>query len=139
MVAPPRHLPTTIDDRRTGATISSRRNPSSRSQTSDAALKMALYTSAMPRTPGNMNVVRPTPSVDESESVCSPGPRTNRNSSGWISHATMPMGSLAKRIRSRRQTVRTARASDRHDRSGTRTATTSATTALIGPTSPARA
>ena len=58
MVAPPRHLPTTIDDRRTGATISSRRNPSSRSQTSDAALKIALYTNAMQRTPGNMNVVR---------------------------------------------------------------------------------
>ena len=100
--------------------------------TSDAALKMALYTSAMQRTPGNMNVVRSTPSVDAAESVCSPGPRTNRNSSGWISHVTIRMRSLAKRIRSRRQTARTARASDRHERSGTRTATTSATAALIG-------
>ena len=86
-----------------------------------------------------MNVVRSAPSVDVSESVCSPGPRTNRNSSGWISHATMPMGSLANRIRSRHQTVRTARASDRQERSGTRTATTSMAAALIGPTSPTRA
>ena len=38
MIAPPRHLPTMIDDRLTGATISSHRNPSSRSHTSEAAL-----------------------------------------------------------------------------------------------------
>ena len=52
-----------------------------------------------------MNVVRSTPSVDAADSVCSPGPRTNRNSSGWISDVTIRMRSSAKRIRSRRQTI----------------------------------
>ena len=79
-----------------------------------------------------MNVLRSTPSVDAAESDCSPEPRTNRNSSGWISDVTIRTRSSAKRIRSRRQTIRTARASDRQERSGTRTATTSAIAALIG-------
>ena len=82
-----------------------------------------------------MNVVRSTPSVDAADSDCSPGARTNRNSSGWISAVTIRTRSSAKRIISRHQTARTARASDRQERSGTRAAMTSATAALIGPPS----
>lgn len=83
--------------------------------------------------PGNMNVVRSTPSVDPADNDCSPGPRMNRNSSGWSSHVRIILGSSAKRIRSRCQTTRTARTSDRQECSGTRTATISAIVALIGP------
>ena len=64
----------TIDHRLTGATIISRMNPSSRSHTRDAALKIALYTSAMQTIPGNMNVVRSTPSVDAGRQRLQPGP-----------------------------------------------------------------
>ena len=124
-----------IDHRLTGATIISRMNPSSRSHTRDAALKMALNTSAMQRIPGNMNVVRSTPSVEPADSDCRPGPRTNRNSSGWSIHVRIILGSSAKRMRSRRHTTRTARPSDRQERSGTRTATMSAIVALTGPPS----
>ena len=131
-------MPTTIDDRRTGATSISRRNPNSRSITSDIALNIALNTSAMQMTPGKMKVLRSTPSVDAAASVCSPAPSTNRNSSGWISIVAIRMRSVVKRIRSRRQTIRTARTSDRQERSGTRTATTLAT-ALIGRPPTARA
>ena len=73
-----------------------------------------------------MNVLRSTPSVEAADSDCRPEPSTNRNSSGWISHIMICARSLAKRIMSRRQTAFTARASERHVRSGTRTATTSA-------------
>ena len=45
----------------------------------------------------------------------------------------------AKRIMSRRQTVLTARASERHVRSGTRLATMSAMTAVIASPPPSRA
>ena len=41
--------------------------------TSDAALIMPLNHIAMQRIPGNMNVVRSTPSVDASDSDCRPG------------------------------------------------------------------
>ena len=51
-MAPPRHLPTTIDERRTGATIISRRKPNSRSQTTEAAENIAVNTTAMHRIPG---------------------------------------------------------------------------------------
>ena len=131
IVAPPRHLPTTIDVRLTGATIISRRKPSSRSHTSDAALIIAVNSTATQRTPGNMNVLRSTPLVEAAESDCRPEPSTNRKSSGWISHVMTCARLPAKRIRSRCQTVFTARASERHVRSGTRTATMSAMTALI--------
>ncbi len=132
-------MPTTIDERRTGATSISRRNPSSRSITSEIALNIALKTSAMQRIPGKMNVLSSTPPVDAAASVCSPAPSTNRNSSGWTSIVAIRMRSVAKRIRSRRQTIRIARASERQERSGTRTATTSMTVTLIGGPPPARA
>ncbi len=51
-VAPPRHLPITIELRRTGATIISRRNPNSRSHTIDAAENIAVNSTAMQRMPG---------------------------------------------------------------------------------------
>ncbi len=51
-VAPPRHLPITIELRRTGATIISRRKPNSRSHTIDAAENMAVNITAMHRIPG---------------------------------------------------------------------------------------
>ena len=110
-----------IDDRLTGATIISRRNPSSRSHTSEEALKIPLSIAAMHRTPGKMNVLKSTPSVEAADSVCRPEPRTSRNSSGWISHITICMRSPVKRMSSRRQTIFTARSSECHERSGTRT------------------
>ncbi len=51
-VAPPMHLPMTIELRRTGATIISRRKPNSRSQTIDAAENIAVNITAMQRMPG---------------------------------------------------------------------------------------
>ena len=51
-VAPPRHLPITIELRRTGATIISRRKPNSRSQTIDAAENIAVNITVMQRMPG---------------------------------------------------------------------------------------
>ncbi len=51
-VAPPRHLPITIELRRTGATIISRRKPNSRSQTIEAAENIAVNMTAMQRMPG---------------------------------------------------------------------------------------
>ncbi len=51
-VAPPRHLPITIAHRRTGATSISRRNPNSRSQTIEAAEKIAVNSTDMASTPG---------------------------------------------------------------------------------------
>ena len=51
-VAPPRHLPITIELRRTGATIISRRNPNSRSQTIEAAENIAVNNTATHRIPG---------------------------------------------------------------------------------------
>ena len=51
-LAPPKHLPITIELRRTGATIISRRKPNSRSQTIDAAENMAVNITAMQRMPG---------------------------------------------------------------------------------------
>ena len=51
-VAPPRHLPITIELRRTGATIISRRNPNSRSHTIEAAENIAVNITEMHRIPG---------------------------------------------------------------------------------------
>ena len=51
-VAPPRHLPITIELRRTGATIISRRNPNSRSHTIEAAENIAVNITEMQRIPG---------------------------------------------------------------------------------------
>ena len=51
-VAPPRHLPITIELRRTGATSISRRKPNSRSHTIDAAENIAVNMTAIARMPG---------------------------------------------------------------------------------------
>ena len=51
-VAPPRHLPITMAQRRTGATSISRRNPNSRSHTIEAAEKIAVNSTDMASTPG---------------------------------------------------------------------------------------
>ena len=51
-VAPPRHLPSTIELRRIGATSISRRNPNSRSHTIEAAENIAVNSTAMARMPG---------------------------------------------------------------------------------------
>jgi ABC-2 type transport system permease protein len=51
-VAPPKHFPSTIEPRRTGATSISRRKPNSRSHTIDAAEKIAVNITAIARTPG---------------------------------------------------------------------------------------
>ena len=51
-VAPPKHLPMTIELRRIGATIISRRNPNSRSHTIEAAENIAVNITAMQRMPG---------------------------------------------------------------------------------------
>ena len=93
----------------------------------------------MQTTPGKMNVLRSTPSVEAADSDCRPDPSTNRNSSGWISHIMTCERSLAKRIMSRRQTAFAARTSERQLRSGTRLATTSAVTAVIASLPPSRA
>ena len=52
IVAPPRHLPTTMADRLTGATSISRRKPNSRSHTMEAAEKIAVNITDMASTPG---------------------------------------------------------------------------------------
>jgi len=51
-VAPPKHLPTTIVHRRTGATSISARNPNSRSHTIDAAEKIEVNSTDIASTPG---------------------------------------------------------------------------------------
>ena len=63
-MAPPSALPTRIDPRRTGATSISRRNPNSRSHTIDAAENIAVNSTDVASTPGNMNVCRSTPPVE---------------------------------------------------------------------------
>ena len=52
MVAPPNILPITMADRLTGATSISRRNPNSRSQTIEAAEKIAVNMTDIASTPG---------------------------------------------------------------------------------------
>jgi hypothetical protein len=52
MVAPPRHLPITIEPRLTGARSISRKNPNSRSHTIDAAEKIAVNSTDIASTPG---------------------------------------------------------------------------------------
>ncbi len=51
-MAPPKHLPTTIELRRIGATIISRMKPYSRSQTIEAAENIAVNITDMQSTPG---------------------------------------------------------------------------------------
>ena len=51
-VAPPRHLPITIEPRRIGATSISRRKPNSRSHTIDAAENIGVNITDIPRMPG---------------------------------------------------------------------------------------
>ncbi len=97
-VAPPRHLPITIELRRTGATIISRRKPNSLSQTNDAAWNMAMNMTEMHRIPGKMKVFRLTPWVPALARRWRPEPSTNRNSSGCTSDVTMRSRLLAKRI-----------------------------------------
>ncbi len=121
-------MPITIELRRTGATIISRRKPNSRSQTSEAALKTAVNITDMQRMPGKMNVVRSTsPPTTESR----PAPSANRNSIGWISDVTIRIRSCLNRINSRLQTILIARSSLRYVRSGTRTRTTAVLIAAL--------
>src|SRR6202050_5413380 len=69
-----------------------------------------------------MNVLKSTPAGRPWEaSRDSPGPRMNRNSTGWISAVTARSRSLRNLISSRRQTMATARRSWRRLRSGTAT------------------
>ncbi len=51
-MAPPKTLPITIELRRTGATIISRRKPNSRSQTIEAAENIPVNITEMQSTPG---------------------------------------------------------------------------------------
>src|SRR5580693_9309028 len=120
-VAPPKHLPSTSELRRTGATIISRRKPNSRSHTSDAAENMAVNITAMHSTPGYTNVRRLTPCVPAEASRESPVPSTNRNRNGCISDVRMRSRSRLKRIISRFHTTLIARSSLRALRMGTRT------------------
>src|SRR6202161_2435305 len=121
-VAPPRHLPMTIADMLTGGTSISRRNPNSRSQTIEAAEKMAVNSTDMASTPGYTNVLKlmpggsPCPASEDR-----PVPRTNRNNTGWTRLVTARSRSLLNLISSRYQTMRTARRSWRSPRSGTET------------------
>ena len=62
---PPRHLPTRIDDRGTGATSISRRKPNSRSQTIEMPAKIAVNSVEVATMPGNRNVLKSTPPVAE--------------------------------------------------------------------------
>jgi len=82
-----------IEPRRTGATSISRRNPNSRSHTTDAAENIAVNSTDVASTPGKMNVFRFTPPVEALVSDDRPVPRTKRNSSGWTRKATMRMRS----------------------------------------------
>jgi hypothetical protein len=104
-VAPPRHLPMTIELRRTGATIISRRKPNSRSQTIDG--------------------FRPRQLVE-------PDAEHERNSSGCTSDVMIRRRSLRKRTSSRCQTILIARSSLRQERRGTLTRMTSATALIAG-------
>src|SRR5689334_3013098 len=80
-----------------------------------------------------MNVFSDTPPVLAADSCSNPEPRTNRNSSGWISDVAIRIRSARKRISSRVQTILMARYSLRHVRGGTLTRTTSVTTLISGP------
>ena len=51
-IAPPRHLPQMIEAREIGATIISRRNPNSRSQTSEMPANAAVNSTDVASTPG---------------------------------------------------------------------------------------
>jgi hypothetical protein len=82
-------LPITIELRRIGATIISRRKPNSRSHTIEAAENIAVKSTEMARMPGNMNVLRLTPWVEALDSCCRPEPRTNRNRNGCTRLVTM--------------------------------------------------
>jgi hypothetical protein len=68
-----------------------------------------------------MKVFSSTPWVLAAESCCSPEPSTKRKSNGWTSEVTIRIRSFWKRISSRRQTIFTARTSERQLRGGTRT------------------
>lgn len=92
----------TIADRLTGATSISRRKPISRSQTIEAAERMAVNSTDMASTPGQTNVLKligggsPWPA-----SVDRPVPRTNRNSTGWTRLVTVRSRPLLNLISSR--------------------------------------
>src|SRR5262245_49787255 len=117
--APPRHLPSTIAPRRTGATSISRRKPNSRSQTTDAAEKSAVNITAIDSTPGNRKVRSPTPPVPAGTIDDNPVPSTNRKSSGCSKATTIRIRSRANLIISRCQTTLTTRRSPRRLRAGT--------------------
>ena len=103
-----------MDQRLTGATSISRRNPNSRSQTIDAAENIAVNSTAIDSAPGYMKVRRLTFCDDEPLVIVeSPVPSTKRNSTGWISDVTMRSRSRLKRIISRCHTTRTPRRSCR--------------------------
>jgi hypothetical protein len=119
-VVPPRHFPSTIALRRTGATSISRRKPNSRSHTIEPAENSAVNIVDMASTPGNMNVRKERPPVPPEARVERPVPRTNRNSSGWRSDETIRARSWKKRISSRCHTMRTARRSWRTVVAGSR-------------------
>src|SRR5947209_4043731 len=110
-MAPPRHLPAMIDVRRMGATSISRRNPNSRSHTTDTPEKTAVNITDVARTPGNRNVRKSTPWVLEDTTLDRPVPSTNSHSSGWMSPASRRRRSLTQRSSSRWVTMRTARRS----------------------------
>ena len=82
-VAPPAVLPTTMAERRTGATSISRRNPNSRSHTMEIALKIAVDTTLIATMPGKTNFLKSNPPVVPTRPAI-PYPRTNRNSNGWV-------------------------------------------------------
>ena len=113
----------TIDARRTGATIISRRKPNSRSHTSEARGEHRGEQHRHAEDAGeDERLAGRRRRWPARTATAGPSPSTNRNSSGWTSDVTIRMRSLAKRISSRRQTTLTARSLRRaSERSGTRT------------------
>jgi hypothetical protein len=98
-----------IEAREIGATIISRRNPNSRSHTSEMPAKAAVNSTEVASTPGNRNVGK-LMSPPVSTMLPSPVPITKMNSSGCSSIDSIRARSCRKRSSSRRVTTQVARA-----------------------------
>ena len=106
MVLPPATLPSATAVRETGATITSFKNPNSRSHTIDTAEKIEVNKIVIARMPGNMNCRKSTPPPPKSDIAPDrPPPKTNRNSKGWPIDTTIRIRSRKKQTMSRYQMV----------------------------------
>ena len=94
-------LPRTMPVRPIGATRISRRNPNSRSQTTDTPAKSELVSTDWATMPGYMKAMKSTPGASDPMIWPNPAPKITRNISGNARLDTIRERSFTKRSSSR--------------------------------------